>query len=373
MGQTGTTRDALDACYEAVFAQADWPVALDGLAKSIGAVGCSFHARDAGPERLQLPASPHYHAFLKDFYTEGWWQNDHRGQRAWPQAEAGRGGVFIEHDVASDEERRRLPVYHELYPRYDVPWWAGVTFYASGRLWAMPFLRSRSQGPFLPEERPMLAGLAPHLARIVTLAQHVAESSAQSALRSVQELNVAALLCDRLGHVVDANDAAHMLLGDDLGLRHGVLIAADPASQADLSRLIQMTSVARSMSDASADRSAIIRRRGATPLIVDAVPAAGIMADAFGRYGVLLLVRDPGARRTVSEARMRTAFGLTRAEARLAALVGSGLTLQESAAQLAITANTAKTLLKLIFSKMGISRQAALVRIAERLGPAAQD
>jgi len=70
---------------------------------------------------------------------------------------------------------------------------------------------------------------------------------------------------------------------------------------------------------------------------------------------------------------MRTAFGLTRAEARLAALVGSGLTLQESAAQLAITANTAKTLLKLIFSKMGISRQAALVRIAERLGPAAQD
>ena len=82
MEQTEATRRALDACYEAVFAPAGWAAALEGLAGSLNAAGCSFHAHDAGPERLTFPASPHYQAFLRDFYAEGWWKDDHRGRRA---------------------------------------------------------------------------------------------------------------------------------------------------------------------------------------------------------------------------------------------------------------------------------------------------
>jgi DNA-binding CsgD family transcriptional regulator len=367
MRQAEKTSAALDACYEAVFAQAAWPEALDQLAASMNAVGCSFHAKDAGPERLKFPASPHYRDFLGAFYAEGWWKDDHRGRRAWPLAAVGRR-VFIEHDIASDKDRRKMPVYHELYARYDVPWWGAAPFQVDGKIWAMPFLRSASQGPFLPAEKPILAGLGPHLARIVTLARHIAEVSAQSVLRSVQELRIPALLCDHDGRVLDLNRAAERCLGRGLGIRHGILMADDAASEADLISLVRTVSAAPSPAETPDTASVLVRRQGAPPLVVEAVPAAGVIADAFGYYGALLFIRDLQFGRTVPEKRMRAIFGLTEAEAKLAVLVGSGLTLRESAGRLRITEGTARVTLKIVFAKIGISRQAELVRLAERLG-----
>jgi DNA-binding CsgD family transcriptional regulator len=53
----------------------------------------------------------------------------------------------------------------------------------------------------------------------------------------------------------------------------------------------------------------------------------------------------------------------TPAEARLAALVGSGLSPRESAEKLGITEETARTVLKRVFSKTGVSRQSELAAL----------
>jgi DNA-binding CsgD family transcriptional regulator len=56
-------------------------------------------------------------------------------------------------------------------------------------------------------------------------------------------------------------------------------------------------------------------------------------------------------------------FGLTPAESRLAAALASGLALEAAAQAEGWTLNSAKTYLKSVFGKLGVSRQADLVRV----------
>jgi len=69
-----------------------------------------------------------------------------------------------------------------------------------------------------------------------------------------------------------------------------------------------------------------------------------------------------------AERRLATMFGLSRAEARLAALLGSGVPLAEAAERLSIRYETARTQLKSIFVKTDTHRQADVVALFARLG-----
>jgi DNA-binding CsgD family transcriptional regulator len=60
---------------------------------------------------------------------------------------------------------------------------------------------------------------------------------------------------------------------------------------------------------------------------------------------------------------VRDLLGLTLGEARVAALVGSGLSPKEAAARLGIARETARSVLKRVFSKVGVSRQSELVAL----------
>jgi DNA-binding CsgD family transcriptional regulator len=62
--------------------------------------------------------------------------------------------------------------------------------------------------------------------------------------------------------------------------------------------------------------------------------------------------------------RLRSHFGLTQAEARLAIHLITGETLRSAAAKLSISYQTARTHLKNIFNKTGACRQAELVLVA---------
>jgi DNA-binding CsgD family transcriptional regulator len=61
------------------------------------------------------------------------------------------------------------------------------------------------------------------------------------------------------------------------------------------------------------------------------------------------------------------AFGLTRAEARIAVRLGGAGTLGDIAAGLGIRLSTARTLLGRALAKTGLHSQAELVRLVERL------
>ena len=64
---------------------------------------------------------------------------------------------------------------------------------------------------------------------------------------------------------------------------------------------------------------------------------------------------------------LQAAYRLTPAEARLAQALSSGTSLAEAASRFAITAATARSQLKAIFAKTGVSRQSDLVRLVAGL------
>jgi DNA-binding CsgD family transcriptional regulator len=83
------------------------------------------------------------------------------------------------------------------------------------------------------------------------------------------------------------------------------------------------------------------------------------------RAAVVLVSMQPGE--PADPAIVRDLLGLTLAEARVASLVGSGLPPREAADQLGITEETARTTLKRVFGKTGVSRQSELASLLTRL------
>jgi DNA-binding CsgD family transcriptional regulator len=76
-----------------------------------------------------------------------------------------------------------------------------------------------------------------------------------------------------------------------------------------------------------------------------------------------VFLRDPesGTQRLSREVVQRL-FGFTHMEAGLALAIADGLTLEEAAERLGIKKNTARTYLRFIFCKTGVSRQSQLIR-----------
>jgi DNA-binding CsgD family transcriptional regulator len=60
-------------------------------------------------------------------------------------------------------------------------------------------------------------------------------------------------------------------------------------------------------------------------------------------------------------------FALAPAEARVAALVGSGLSPRQAAEKLGISEGTVRTTLKHVFTKVGVSRQSELAVLLTKL------
>jgi len=64
---------------------------------------------------------------------------------------------------------------------------------------------------------------------------------------------------------------------------------------------------------------------------------------------------------------VQSLFGLAPAEARVAVLIGAGLSPQQAAEKLGISVGNVRTKLKHVFSKVGVSRQSALAVLLTKL------
>jgi DNA-binding CsgD family transcriptional regulator len=109
-------------------------------------------------------------------------------------------------------------------------------------------------------------------------------------------------------------------------------------------------------------------RPGRRPLIVRAVPVAGIAHDAFMLARALRIVSDPedlGSADAVGAA--LASLGLSSAEIRLVQRLGRGEDLRVAADAEGIAVETARGRLKSVFAKTGVNRQAGLAALVARL------
>jgi DNA-binding CsgD family transcriptional regulator len=174
-----------------------------------------------------------------------------------------------------------------------------------------------------------------------------------------ENLPMALFMVDSTLRVHDVNPAAAELLkrDDGIALRAGKLVCASVADTARLRQLVNGTI------SAPGNGLAIERGDSPHPYLVTVIPAK---RPTGGRPLFALAVRDLGGTRQAGIDGAAEAFGLTKAETRLAQLLVAGHSLVSATATLGISHNTARSHMKRIYDKTATSRQSQLVQLLSR-------
>jgi DNA-binding CsgD family transcriptional regulator/PAS domain-containing protein len=364
---------AVEAIYDAAADPSRWPNALQAISDSLGDVGAILlWRRDDGT--FGSIASPSVSEAQIEFERDGWMTNDLRALRAAERGYFLSGAPFTDRQVCSDEEIRTNPSYTKFQARYGLGWFGAVAVSPDPRVGVVLSVhRARARSPFSDAELDIIDRIGRHVEKSLRLSIHLfdAESLKLGLGEALTHVGIGVFALDSSGRVTFVNPAGKHLLGDGLALVKDRLVISEPLAHAMLETAIQQTGCVTPATIAAEQRPILIHRRKAErPLAVYVLPIAPSSQPAaqfLAHVCAIVLAIDPEAGEPADPALVRDVLGLTLGEARIAALVGSGLAPREAAEKLGITEETARAVLKHVFSKTGVSRQSELVALLSKM------
>ncbi|MCF7984160.1 MAG: hypothetical protein K9L70_07130 [Thiohalocapsa sp.] len=357
----------LEAIYEAGPNPERWPHALECIGDYFGAEGSVilfYESRETPhfiyPESLA--------GAVGVYLEERWWERDLHAQRA-ISLNLGGFEVMSDHTVASDSEIRTHPIYTDFFRRVGFGWLMSCLILPDRHdLVVLSVPRAKAKGPFTPEEMQTLGLLGRHVEQALRISLRLSslvsmEAALKQALDAV-DAGMHALGAD--GRLLFSNRAGRLQLDAYFEGRDGRLIAkvADERRKLD-----DYLAAARQLNaECGAPRSCVLIGRDGTRLVLWAMPVgyASHGGSEHRSTAAMLLLATPMEREMqVDPAVLRDCMHLTISEARLASLVAAGVPIEQVADQLGITVGTARNVLKAVFRKTGVNRQAQLaVKIA---------
>ena len=214
--------------------------------------------------------------------------------------------------------------------------------------------------------------LLPHLRQYVVVRQALVDAGAlaASALGLLDNDGLGVIHLDRRGSVLAANDRARAILRSSNGLtdRGGALRAALPNEDTKLQKVLARALPISGETRASGSMM-VSREHSAVRLVLHVSPVnEGDAQGRVSRVGALVLVVDPASRSRINADHVAAALGLTPAESHVATMLAEGKTIRDIAVATGRSPNTVKWHVNHIFTKVGVSRQADLVRLVLSLG-----
>ena len=208
--------------------------------------------------------------------------------------------------------------------------------------------------------------MLPESPRLRRLAQRISalEDDVMNAAAVLDRLRIGVILLDAKARVQRTNAAAKRLLE----ARDGLLVGPDglrAASEADTTRLRRMVAGAVTGATESGGVLTLKRPSGRRRLqLVIASPRRDV-SHVWSMTPPLMavFVADPDEARPLPPEHLRSSYGLTPAQARVAVLLGQGLTPHQIAERTSVQVNTVRVHLKKIFALTGTRRQSELVRL----------
>lgn len=176
-----------------------------------------------------------------------------------------------------------------------------------------------------------------------------------------------ALALDWIGYVVHTNASANTLFGDDIRVNDGRLALRDRAATVMVAGLLDQVRALPETADLGA-APIIVRRSGRPHVLIRVLPIRVAACGAFLGAFVLLVLTDLRTKSGPDPVIIGRAFGLTRAEARLASLVAGGMAPDAAARTLGVSRGTTRAQLKAVFAKTETHRQNELAALLLRLG-----
>ena len=388
----------LGRLYEAAADPQFWPEFLSHVIREIGAERGALvhHQLNAGdPDRTRQSSQLFHVGYSPEavqLYNDVYGVDD-------PYARGFRLGnlhlrVGLCDDLVDHAALRRTSFYNEYARRFEVFYLCWIAIVDPCQHIALSLGRSERQPAFEPEQLKVMAVLAPHVKRALSMNQKIGSLQIQSAVqkRTVEAFKLAVVALSGKGHVVAMSARAEQLLREESGLhlKDRRIFIDDLPANARLQALVEsaaQTAAGKGMNcpvltsepqrngrsrievPTAPSGGAVLVTRDKEPralqLIVHPFRSETILQD--NKPCVLVFLSEPTPVLTGLGGMLRELYGLTRAEAHLASLVAAAVPLQEAACRLRIRESTARDRLKQIFHKTGASRQAELVWLLSRL------
>ena len=365
---------AVEQIYSAAALPANWPTALQAIGACFEDLGSLLiYQRDDGS--FGTFVAPGLEAAQRDYEQNGWWRHDLRFIRAVERGYLVNLDTVSDRHVATDEEIENHPFYAQFLRSHGLKWFAGSAMSPDPHVGvALSVQRSADRPAYSDQELALAARLSRHVENALRLSIRLinAELANLALADALARVGVGVFLIDADGRIMFANLAGEKLVGRGLHTVRGRLTAPFAGEREALEAAVTQAVEAQDVGWSENPRPVVVR--GFDPnafLAVYVMPIRHSTGDRLEQLlaGVraIVVVTESKAGAPADPAMVRDLLGLTLGEARVATLVGSGLAPRELAQKLGIAEETARTTLKRVFDKVGISRQSELVGLLTRL------
>jgi DNA-binding CsgD family transcriptional regulator/PAS domain-containing protein len=348
----------VEQIYDAAVAPDRWPVFLDSLRRVFHGGPAVLFVQDGRSDEVDLllvrGQDPAAAALYRDYYA---------GLNIWLDA-IGTAPDWIGQgdDVVEREVFERCEFYNDWLRPQDLYFGLGAVLQRrDAAALNLSVLRAQRRGPFGDDELRLWRRLVPHVKRAVAIHARLCSLTRRQRVTSqaLEDLAIGVLLLDPAERILFANAAAQQLLDDKdaIAATGSRLRACDGRAAARLSALLRDTAAGGApaaviMLPARSGRHLSILVCAYRPLDSDLDLLAPALMVFVGEQQ-----RAPG----ILPDHIARLYGLSPAEARLAAALVAGRELPEYAEAAGIAGETARGYLKSIFVKTGTNRQSALV------------
>ena len=365
MDPTRTTLQLVDRIYDAALDPELWPLFLQDVSAAFGDVAVGLI--------VQMPQPPfagqvHFLGFENaalDAYARHFVIDDPLIPHLIRLPE-GSFGTLADLGVDLDDYRRSAMFNDWMRPNgLHLPTLGSVVQRDEhGGISTFTAFRTGRARPFRANDLALWGLLVPHLRRALRMINRTWAASAQQRVSEevLDRLPSGVILLDGRGRVVQMNRRAAEILAlrDGLSAVRGELSAVVARDHTEL-----RAAIAQAPGAPAAGVLSVRRPSGRRPFALLVVPLGRSAPDQLRiRAASAVFISDPETEcLETDEDVLRRLYGLTRAEARLAALLARGMSLEQAADQLHVGAETVRTHVKRIFSKTDTRRQAELVHL----------
>lgn len=363
-----TWNSAIETVYAAAAAPYLWPDVLQTIADTMDAEGATLLYRHEDG-RIGSIVSPGLAALAVE-YGERWQHLDVRAERAFHALACGHHDVLADHLFFTEQEAAELPIFRDfLYP-HGLGWSMGVPVSPLPAVQVLlTLLLAKDRPGYDAAARDRFQMLSRHVERALGLSIRLmdAEAERDGLAVALDRIDCGVFILGSDRHLLHANRTAHALMGSGLILTAGRLRATDPEAQKALQIRCDAAGGEGATARAAADAALLVPNgeRGLMLQVLPLISSLGVPDLQTAR--VIVLASDPSGNHAYDPSVVRDAFRLTLGEARLAALIGAGTSPNAAAAALGIAEATARTVLKRVFAKMGVSRQSEMATLMGRL------
>lgn len=360
--------DVIQALYDAAMEEARWPQALRQLSDLTGSQAATFWVLD-GSDQPRLPTFTYINldpGFVQE-YLDRVADLDPTVQYlvSHPQQPIVHDGLVI------SEREKDLHPYYDWHGRYsDLRFrMVGQVSPANGVQAGVALHRTRKIGRYESRDLDQFAVVYRHLERALTIGYRLGSLGAmhQWATELLDNNTAAILLLDAQNRIVYSNRKAEALRenGDGIRLTAGGIALSRKQDNDRLQRLLACAvspTAPRTTPAGGVMRAPRPSYKRDYAIVVSPVSNRSPALSMF-RPAVCIMITDPESATALPADRLRSVFGLTRAEAALAALLAAGEDLRSAAEKLAISYGTARTRLAEVFQKTQTHRQGELIQL----------